>query len=253
MYAEERQSAIVARARSEGRVDVGDLADALAVTPETIRRDLSALERAGVLRRVHGGAIPVERLGFEPAVGTRENVAPAEKVAIAKAALNELPIEGAIALDAGTSTLRLAELIPDDRELTVVTNGLPHAMLLAGRANLTVHLVGGRVRARTLATVDEATVAFLRDLYVDVAFIGTNGVSVPRGLTTPDRAEASTKRALIGAARRSVVLADHTKIGVDHFAAFADLADVDVVISDASMDPTLAADIEAAGPRVVRA
>src|SRR3954453_5300759 len=115
MFAEERQQEILRRARAEGRVDVVRLAEEFSITSETVRRDLTALERAGVLRRVHGGAIPVERLGFEPAVDTREQVATSEKEAIAKAALNELPVDGAIALDAGTTTLRLAEAIPPGR------------------------------------------------------------------------------------------------------------------------------------------
>jgi DeoR family fructose operon transcriptional repressor len=253
VYAEERQAAIVGRARAEGRVEVASLAESLGVTTETVRRDLTALERAGVLRRVHGGAIPVERLGFEPAVDTREQVATSEKEAIAKAALNELPVDGAIALDAGTTTLRLAEAIPADRELTVVTNGLPIATTLATRPNLTVHLVPGRVRSRTLATVGEASVAFLRDLYVDVAFLGTNGFSADRGFTTPDAAEAATKRALMASAGRSVVLADSSKHGVDHFAAFAAIEDVDLLITDAGLDAAKVSGLEAAGLQVVRA
>jgi DeoR family fructose operon transcriptional repressor len=253
VYAEERQSAIVSRARTDGRVEVASLAESLGVTTETVRRDLTALERAGVLRRVHGGAIPVERLGFEPAIDTREQVATSEKEAIAKAALNELPVDGAIALDAGTTTLRLAEAIPADRELTVVTNGLPIATALATRPNLTVHLVPGRVRSRTLATVGEASVAFLRDLYVDVAFLGTNGFSSGRGFTTPDAAEAATKRALMASAGRSVVLADSSKHGVDHFAAFAAVEDVDLLITDAGLDAGKVSGLEAAGLQVVRA
>ena len=104
MYAEERQQEILRIARANGRVDVAGLADEFNVTTETIRRDLTALERAGVLRRVHGGAIPVERLGFEPALATRDAVLIAEKERIAKAALAEVPEEGAIILDAGTTT-----------------------------------------------------------------------------------------------------------------------------------------------------
>jgi DeoR family fructose operon transcriptional repressor len=252
VYAEERQAAIVGRARADGRVEVASLAESLGVTTETVRRDLTALERAGVLRRVHGGAIPVERLGFEPAVDTREQVATSEKEAIAKAALNELPVDGAIALDAGTTTLRLAEAIPVDRELTVVTNGLPIATVLAARPNLTVHLVPGRVRSRTLATVGEASVEFLRDLYVDVAFLGTNGFSADRGFTTPDAAEAATKRALMASAGRSVVLADSSKHGVDHFASFAAVEDVDLLITDAGLDAAKVSGLEAAGLQVVR-
>ena len=93
MFAEERQQEILQRARENGRVDVASLATELDVTPETVRRDLTALERAGLVRRVHGGAIPIERLGFEPALAARESLLTAEKERIAKAALAELPDE----------------------------------------------------------------------------------------------------------------------------------------------------------------
>ncbi len=253
MYAEERQQLIVERARTEGRVDVTTLAELFDVTAETVRRDLTSLERQGLLRRVHGGAIPVERLGFEPALATRDAAASSEKERIAKAALAELPNEGAILLDAGTSTARLAEILPLDRELTVVTNALPIAATLAARPNITVHLLGGRVRGRTMATVDAWAARLLADTYVDVAFMGTNGISVERGLTTPDVAEAEVKRAMIAAARRTVVLADHTKVGVDHFARFGAVTDVDVLVTDSGIDAELALDLDSAGVRVVQA
>ncbi|MFV2012364.1 MULTISPECIES: DeoR/GlpR family DNA-binding transcription regulator [unclassified Micromonospora] len=253
MYAEERQQEIVRLARADGRVDVTALAESLNVTAETIRRDLTTLERAGVLRRVHGGAIPVERIGFEPALATRDAVLTTEKERIAKAALAELPHEGAIILDAGTTTARLAAILPADRELTVVINSPTLATVLGARSNLNVLLLGGRVRGRTMATVDDWALRPLADVYVDVAFIGTNGCSVERGLTTPDPAEAAVKRAMIGAARRSVVLADHTKIGNDYLARFGRLADIDTLITDNSLNADLVAEVEAAGPRVVRA
>ena len=251
MYPEERQQWIVEHARSVGRVDVAALADELDVTTETIRRDLKVLERHGMLRRVHGGAIPVERLGFEPGLAARDAVLTAEKERIAKAALAELPAEGSILLDAGTTTARLAEILPLDRELIVLTNGLPIAMSLSARPNLTVLLVGGRVRGRTLAAVDSWALHALADTYVDVAFIATNGVSPARGLTTPDTTEAAAKRAMIGAARRCVLLADHTKVGNDHLARFASLDDIDVIVTDAGIDPDDADQLRAAGPRVV--
>ncbi len=253
MYAEERQAAIVTRARTAGRVEVAELAEAFEVTPETVRRDLTALERHGLLRRVHGGAIVVDHAGPEPSLTVRETVHTTEKVRIAQAALGQLPPEGAIALDAGSSTHKLAELLPSDRELTVVTNSIPIASTLAGRSNVTLHLVGGRVRARTLATVGDAATQFLGSVYVDVCFLGTNGISVDRGLTTPDRAEAAVKRAFVRSARRCVLLADHTKFGSVHFAHFADLAEVDAVITDTDVPSTVAAEVEAAGPQVVRA
>ena len=251
MYAPERHQRILATARAHGRVDVAGLARELSVTPETVRRDLTALERRGVVRRVHGGAIPVERLGIEPAVADRETVAAGEKERIARAALDELPDGGSIILDAGTTTMRLAQLLPDDRELTVVTHSIPVAGALIERPNITLHLLGGMVRGRTLAAVGEWTRTQIAEVFADVAFMGTNGVTVERGMTTPDLAEAGVKRALIEAARRVVLLADHHKFGRENFARVGPLSDVDTVITDDGLDDELAAEVENAGPTVV--
>jgi len=251
MYATERHQLILERARSTGRVDVSSLAEDFQVTAETIRRDLTVLERHGVMRRVHGGAIPVERLGFEPGLQTRDTVLVSEKERIAKAALAELPTEGAILLDGGSTTARLADALPHDRELTVLTNGLPIAMALSTRRNVTVMMLGGRVRGRTMAAVDAWALAALRDTYVDVAFLGANGVSVQRGLTTPDTTEAAVKAAMVSAARRTVALVDHSKIGRTHLSRFADLSDIDVVVTDSGVDPHDVDDLRAHGPSVV--
>jgi DeoR family fructose operon transcriptional repressor len=252
MYAPERQQAILGRARSEGRVDVNSLADVFDVTPETIRRDLTGLERRGVLRRVHGGAIPVERLGIEPAVEQRYDVNAVQKERIAKAALDQLPDGGSIIIDAGTTTVRFAEILPTDRDLTVVTHALPIASMLAERTNITLHLVGGRIRPGTLAAVGNWSARELAEVFVDVAFLGTNGVSPSHGLTTPDLAEAAVKTALMRSARRTVVLADHSKFGRDDFAHVADLSEVDTIITDSEVDADMAREIEDVGPEVLR-
>ena len=253
MYAEERQGEIARQARQDGRVDVGELAVAFSVSLETVRRDLTALERSGVLRRVHGGAIPAERLRHEPALSVRAASHTQEKRRIAQAALAELEGASTVLLDAGTTTAQLAELLPAGRDLIVVTNGLPIAMALVARGDLAVHLLGGRVRQRTLATVDHVALAELADISVDVAFLGTNGISVARGFTTADPAEAAVKRAMVASARRAVVLADASKVGDDQFARFAALGEVEKLIMDSAVDPRLAADLEAAGPTVVLA
>lgn len=253
MYAEERQQVIADRARQDGRVEVAQLAEELDVTPETIRRDLTRLERLGQLKRVHGGAIPLDRLGFEPPVATRDAAMTGEKERIAKAALSEIPDAGAILLDAGTTTSRLAALLPTDRELTVVTNALDIASTLAVRGNLTVLMIGGRVRGRTMAAVDSWAEAMLADLYLDVAFVATNGVSVERGLTTPDPTEAAIKRLMVQASRRVVLMADHTKVGNDNLVRFADLDQVDTFITDTGLDDDLRTGLETAGLRVVTA
>jgi DeoR family fructose operon transcriptional repressor len=253
VFAEERHQEILQRARENGRVDVASLAVELDVTPETVRRDLSTLERAGLVRRVHGGAIAIERLGFEPAVSARESLLTAEKTRIGKAALAELPDSGAILLDAGTTTRQLADMVPTDVELTVVVNSPLLATILARRSNLTVIMLGGRVRGRTMAAVGDWATAELASIHVDVAFMATNGISVERGLTTPDPTEAATKAAMIAAARRTVLLADHTKIGNDYFARFGDLEAVDTFITDTGAEAELVDEISEAGPRVVLA
>jgi DeoR family fructose operon transcriptional repressor len=240
VFAEERHREILQKARENGRVDVASLAAELDVTPETVRR-------------VHGGAIAIERLGLEPAVAARESRLTAEKARIGKAAQAELPDSGAIVLDAGTTTRQVAEMLPSDVELTVVVNSPQLATILAHRSNLTVMILGGRVRGRTMAAVGEWATAALATIHVDVAFMATNGISVERGLTTPDPTEAATKAAMIATARRTVLLADHTKIGNDYFARFGGLDAVDTFITDTGADAELVDEISEAGPRVVLA
>lgn len=253
MYPPERHTLILTTARAAGRVEVQQLAGELDVTPETVRRDLTALERMGLLRRVHGGAVPVERIGYEPALAQREHVLAAEKDRIAEAALDELPDGGSVLIDAGSTTVRLAGMLPADREMVVVTHALPVATALAALPLVTLHLIGGTVRRRTLAAVGTWAEQALGDIRVDVAFLGTNGLTVEDGLSTPDLAEAAIKRALVAAAARTVVLTDHSKIGRTELAVVAPLSRVDTVVTDSGVAPELADEIEAAGPRVVRA
>src|SRR5262249_500845 len=136
-----------------GEVTVAQIRDMMDVTSETVRKDLIVLERQGLLRRTHGGALPVEHPSFEPDVATRTGYA-AEKRRIARAALAPLPHAGSVLLDAGTTTLQLAELMPAERELTVFTNTLPIAATLLTRPKFAVYTVGGRVRRETMASVE---------------------------------------------------------------------------------------------------
>ncbi|MET7359135.1 DeoR/GlpR family DNA-binding transcription regulator [Streptomyces sp. NPDC005562] len=253
MYAPERQQEILRLARDGGRVDVLSLAEEFRVTAETIRRDLKALDRAGLVRRVHGGAIPAGRLDFEPDLAEREGTAADEKDRIARAALAELPAEGSVILDAGSTVARLAAALPLESTLTVVTHGLPTAARLADHPGIQLHLIGGRVRQRTRAAVDAWALRAYGEIRADVLFLAANGYSAQGGLTTPDLAEAAVKRAAVAAARRVVLLADSAKHGQEHFARFGDLTDVDLLITDTGLGQDEAAEIEAAGTEVVRA
>ncbi|MFJ1869085.1 DeoR/GlpR family DNA-binding transcription regulator [Streptomyces sp. NPDC088097] len=250
MYAPERQQEILRLAREAGRVEVLSLAELFQVTAETVRRDLTALDRAGLVRRVHGGAIPAGRLDFEPDLTEREGTAADEKDRIAAAALTELPDGGSVILDAGSTVARLAAVIPVETALTVVTHALPAAARLADHVGIDLHLVGGRVRHRTRAAVDAWALRAYAEIRADVLFLATNGFTAEGGLTTPDPAEAAVKRAAIAAARRVVLLADSAKAGQEHFARFGTFADVDLLITDTGLDPANKAAIEAAGTEV---
>jgi len=237
MYAEERQHAIAALVISRGRASVSELAETYDVTTETVRRDLAALDKAGVVRRVHGGAVPARALHLvEPGVGERETTRAEYKDAIATAAVDFFPLGGAsVLLDAGTTTARIAALVPTDRELVVVTNSVPIAARLASINSVSLHLLGGRVRGVTQAAVGEQTLRVLDGLRVDIAFIGTNAISVRHGLSTPDGEEAAVKRAMVSCANYVVVAADSSKVGREDFVSFAPISSVDTLITDTEL------------------
>ena len=236
MYAVERQQAIAELVAAHGRLSVNELADKYGVTTETVRRDLDVLERASLIRRVHGGAVrPDSVTAFEQALVDRTREHAGEKDVIAHAALAFLPqANGAVILDAGSSTGRLAGLLPADLALTVLTNSVPIAAKVAGSTSHILHLLPGRVRPTTQAAVGEELVATLAALRADVAFMGTNGLSLEHGLSTPDASEAAAKRAMIASAHRVVVLADSSKFGIEATVRFAELSDLDVIVTDSA-------------------
>ena len=227
VFADERRYDILQRVRSAGRVEVTALAVDFGVSTETIRQDLNSLQESGVVRRTHGGAVPVERTLVEPRV-TERTTFTAEKRQIAAAAAAHLPASGSIFIESGSTSLLLAESLPVDSSLTVFTNSLPIAMLLSQRPNLTVITLGGRVRPVTLGEVDSFALRSLREIHVDAAFLGTNGLSVEHGLTTPDQSEADVKREMLRIGTHTVLLADRSKIGTVSLWRYGSVTDIDI-------------------------
>ena len=255
LYPEERQHAIAVLVTERGRVAVTDVAERFGVTTETVRRDLAVLERAGTLRRVHGGAVPAGALSrVEPGLAERHDTRAEQKRKIATAALDLLPpADGSLLLDGGSTTAALADLLPPDRRLFVATNSVPIAARLSAAPGVALHVLGGRVRGVTQTAVGESTVRALADLRLDVAFLGANGITAGHGFSTPDEAEAATKRAMARAAQRTVVLADSGKLGREHLVRFAGVEDVDVLVTDSGADRGAVAELQDAGIEVVLA
>ena len=253
MYAEERQQAMAHLISRRGRLSVVQLAEQFEVTTETVRRDLSTLDRMGLVRRVHGGAVPAGSLTvIESGIGERDQSNTQAKEAIANAAVSLLPPpDSVVVIDAGSTTARFAAALPRDHRLTVITHAVPVATRLAGLPQIELHLLPGKVRPTTHAAVGAETVAALADLRADVAFIATNGLTVGHGLTTPDSDEAASKRAMIACARKTVVLADSTKLGVETAVRFATLDSLDVLVTDSDVEPADRRALESAGIEVV--
>ncbi|NUU31696.1 DeoR/GlpR family DNA-binding transcription regulator [Arthrobacter sp. C9C5] len=263
MFAEERQQLIVELVAASGRASVTDLAERFSITTETVRRDLAALEIAGTVRRVHGGAVSPERISTtEESILERTVQRQTEKTRIAEAALALIPQgrSGSILIDAGSSTEALAELLAartaaagtaGDAELVVITHALPIAAKLSGGPGIALHLLGGKVRGLTQAAVGQSTVEAARRIRPDIAFIGTNGISAAFGLSTPDPEEAAVKAAFVHSARRIVVLADSSKLDAETLVQFASLKDLDTVITDTKPSPALAEALADAGVEVV--
>lgn len=236
MLAAERRQEIVKAIRTYGRIEVADAAAEFDTSLETIRKDLIALEAQGLLRRVHGGALHAEAMTFEQDVASRVAENHDEKRRIAARALLELPSGGAVLLDAGSTTQMFAEMLPQRPDLHVFTNSLIVAQAIAGRPPLVCHTLGGRVRSSTMAEVGATAHRSLQDLHFDLAFVGTNAVSVRRGLSTPDPDEASIKRDMITNSERVVLLTDHTKFAQNSLVRYADLAEIDLVITGVELE-----------------
>ena len=253
MYPEERQHAIAILVAERGRLAVTAVAEQFGVTTETVRRDLALLERAGMLRRVHGGAVQAGALTLvEPGLGERHDTRTEAKRKIAAAALDLLPAtDGSVILDGGSSTAALADILPTDRRLYVATNSVPIASRLSVSPGITLHVLGGRVRGITQTAVGDATVRAMQDLRVDVVFLGTNGISPVHGFSTPDEAEAATKRAMVRSAQRAIVLADSSKLGREHLMRFAAIEDVDVLVTDGEAEHGIVAELETMGIEVL--
>ncbi|MDG4763807.1 DeoR/GlpR family DNA-binding transcription regulator [Solwaraspora sp. WMMD406] len=237
MLAPQRQSAILDRVRATGGVRVSDLAVEFGVSDMTIRRDLDALADRGLLAKVHGGATLLDSGSTdEPGFAAKSARQRAEKEAIAARAATLVTPGMAVALSAGTTTVELARRLVDVAGLTVVTNSVPAADVFyrGGRGDQTVILTGG-VRTPSDALVGPAAVAAIRTLHVDLLFLGVHGMSERAGYTTPNLMESDTNRALISAAARLVVLADHTKWGTVGISSMAELSEAQVVVTDAGL------------------
>jgi DeoR/GlpR family transcriptional regulator of sugar metabolism len=244
MLAKQRQALILQEVRGAGSARVSELTVRLGVSDMTIRRDLEVLARTGLIDKVHGGAVlPGAPSSHEPGFDTKSTLEQAAKAAIAAAAADLVPPGSAIGLSAGTTTFALAERLIGIPGVTIVTNSVRVVSLLgSGPAaehtarDASVVLTGG-TRTPSDALVGPIADLTIRSLHLDLLFLGCHGIDPVAGLTTPNLAEAETNRAFVQAARKVTVVADHTKWGTVGLCSFADLSDVETLITDDGLPP----------------
>ena len=234
MFVEERKIKILEFIEEHRKATVVELCQQFKVSSATIRNDLRDLETAGLLIRTHGGAMVKTKTGLEPDMSLRKVQNLEEKRRIAEAALRLVEDGDTIILDTGTTTYELARLLGEKRDLTVVTNDLPIALLLEDFESVRVVLVGGMVRKKFHCTVASSFSGMnaLSDLAVDKAFMAANGFSLEKGASTPDMNHSETKKLMISIAARVILLFDSSKMGRNSFAIFAPLDRIDAVVTD---------------------
>lgn len=250
--APQRQDNLRTLIRESGVIRLEEICRQLGVSPATVRRDLDQLERAGAIRRVHGGAVSVESRLEEPLFDDKASLAAREKRRIAEAALEFIGPDETVYLDGGSTVLELARLLRERTNLTVVTNSLRAAHELAGRGPRLI-LIGGELRRLSQTVVGPLTRLTLQELHLDKAFMGTIGFTVKEGLTTTDLSEAFTKEIVMGQARQVIVLADSSKAGKVSFARAGRWDKVHVLVTDKNVDKEFAKELIKQGIKLVRA
>jgi DeoR/GlpR family transcriptional regulator of sugar metabolism len=251
MLAEERRQAILERLERDGKVVAAELTSALDVSPDTVRRDLRELAEGGLLRRVHGGALP-SAVGGRPYADRLEQ-APEAKAAIARATSRLFHNGQVILLDSGTTTLEVARHLPAGLEATVVTNSPPIAVALADHPTAAVTVVGGMLEKDAHALVGAATVEALRSIRADVLVLGVCSLHPEVGITVMDLEESYVKRTMIANAAEVVAVSAADKLGSAGPYTLAPLEELTYLVTEASASPEQLDGFRAAGVEIILA
>ena len=254
-FADERQAEIASFVEEHGRARVTELAETFGVSTVTIRKDLDALAESGHVLRTHGGAIAPRVRGKDLAYDVRDRMQQDEKAVIGALAATHVTDGESIIVDASTTGLYLARELRQrtpGQSLTIVTNSIRIATELATRPDITVLLMGGRVRGRSLSLVGQLGDAVLRRVNVQKAFVGAAGFTLEEGLTETTEEEAQIKRAMVAAAREVYALVDNSKWGRVASATFCRPDELTGIFTDAGAPAEVVATLEREGIKVMQ-
>lgn len=251
LYLEERRQEILRRINHAGRVSVTELSQQLGVSEVTIRADLQALAEQNLVIRTHGGAIPTSSSPYDLALTRRQQQQVQEKCRIGQAAA-VLVLDGdAIFLDSSSTALAIVPHLKPRRQLTIVTNSLEVAQQLQDTPNLKVVMPGGALQNDTASLIGIDGLELLRKFNIQKGFFGAHGLTLTEGLTDVSAEEAEVKRQMVAMCRHNIAVLDATKWGRVGLASFAQLEDIDTIITDGHVPADLLKQVEDLGIEVV--
>ena len=251
MLVGQRKQHILNVLRQDGQVVAKRLSEQLHLSEDTIRRDLRELASAGLLQRVHGGALPAS-----PAVvnfARRRQISTEGKEAIGRAAAAMIAPGQVVILDGGTTTLQIARHLAPDLNATIITHSPTIAVALVDHPKVEVVLIGGRLFKHSVVAVGAAAIETIGQFHADTYFMGVTGIRPDLGLTTGDLEEAYVKRALSNAAAETVVLASAEKLNAASPYVIGPISEISGIVTEASVPREATAPYEKLGITVTRA
>jgi DeoR family transcriptional regulator, aga operon transcriptional repressor len=238
MKSDDRHDQILVELRKKGSLSLAELMDHFGVSAASVRRDLSKLQKQGLVRRTSGGVTLVEPLLYEPfrydsLFQKRAQHRPTEKRRIGLAAAELIQEHDTVGFTAGTTTTQVARNVRNRRNLRVITNAINIAMELCNCEGLQTFVTGGFVQwAGSFSLVGQGAISFLRDIYMDKVFVSVCGVDVARGITVIEPEESLTFRAMIHQAKMKIAVADSTKLGMVTPAFVCPISQINMLITD---------------------
>ncbi|HOP95343.1 MAG TPA: DeoR/GlpR family DNA-binding transcription regulator [Dictyoglomaceae bacterium] len=251
MLSEERKIRILEILEKERGIKVSDLVRVFNVTGATIRRDLASLEKEGLVKRTHGGAVLPQSFSFEPLYATKKRQNLKEKMAIGEKAAELIEDGETVFIETGSTTLQIARNIKNRHDLTVVTNSIDVARELLNARGVEVILTGGNLRKETLALIGPLAERVLREFRVDKVFLGISGIIPGKGMSTASIVEAQIKKLLIEMGKEVIGVADHSKFGKECFAFVAPTEVLNKIVIDDKVPSKYIEDLRSEGVEVI--
>ncbi|MBM7551513.1 DeoR/GlpR family DNA-binding transcription regulator [Thalassobacillus pellis] len=251
----ERRNKIKHILKEKRSVKVADLVKEFKVSEETIRRDLSSLEKDGLVQKNYGGAILTEDLSMDfsliPPVGQRQFHFSKEKDKIGKAAAELVKDNQIVIMDAGSTTWYSARHLKNVENLMVISNALNVVEEVSKNDSISIYLLGGKLKRNSMSVFGPQTETELEKYNADYVFLGTSGISKNQGFTTSDLYEAEIKQAMVAAGEKKVLLADHSKLKRPGLISFCSFSDIDILITSELADKQVLKAIEKCGVEII--